>query len=328
MVNSQADVSGEIPMEAAFDDLQHSNSLYAYQLPTVETAMNDFQINNNPTEQFTTNIRGSYDISTTSYSDAADAAIYLYSSVNPTGVAWPEQENHCYNNNCPSQFTNGDYPVWNENYASTPGREVKGKATNAIGATTSRSSEVQDHIMAERNRREKLNQRFIALSSVVPGLKKMDKATVLEDATKYVKQLQEQIKTLQKQTKSRTMIESAFVVKKTLLVINDDNNMSGFFNETSFIERTLPDESLPEIEVRFCDKKVLVRVHCDSRKKGAAEKILSEIMKLHLTVVNSNIVALGSLALDVTVLAQRNQECSMAEKELVKTLCRALKSII
>uniref|UniRef100_A0A7N0T2I3 BHLH domain-containing protein n=1 Tax=Kalanchoe fedtschenkoi TaxID=63787 RepID=A0A7N0T2I3_KALFE len=304
MVNSQADMSGAIiPTEAPFDDLQHSNySLYAYQLPIVETAMNDFQINKNPMEQLTTNIRGSYDVSTTSDADAADAAIYLYSSVNPTGAAWPKQENHCYNNNRPSQFTNGDYPVWNEIYSSMPGREVKGKAANAIGATTSRSSEVQDHITAERNRREKLNQRFIALSSAIPGLKKMDKATVLQEATKYVKQLQERIKTLEKQTKSITMMESAVFVKKTLLVINDINK-SGFCNETSFSEKTLSDESLPVIEVRFCDKKVLIRVHCD-RKKGAAEKILGEIAKLHLTVVNSNVLAFGSSALDVTVLAK------------------------
>jgi len=31
----------------------------------------------------------------------------------------------------------------------------------------------QDHIMAERKRREKLSQRFIALSAIVPGLKKV-----------------------------------------------------------------------------------------------------------------------------------------------------------
>jgi hypothetical protein len=32
---------------------------------------------------------------------------------------------------------------------------------------------VQDHIIAERRRREKINQRFIELSTVIPGLKKV-----------------------------------------------------------------------------------------------------------------------------------------------------------
>ncbi|KAL0343420.1 UNVERIFIED_CONTAM: Transcription factor [Sesamum angustifolium] len=34
-------------------------------------------------------------------------------------------------------------------------------------------SQTYDHIMAERKRREKLSQRFLALSSIVPGLKKV-----------------------------------------------------------------------------------------------------------------------------------------------------------
>lgn len=37
----------------------------------------------------------------------------------------------------------------------------------------SRLSHTQDHIIAERKRREKLSQRFIALSAIVPGLKKV-----------------------------------------------------------------------------------------------------------------------------------------------------------
>lgn len=40
-------------------------------------------------------------------------------------------------------------------------------------STTRTPSHAQDHIMAERKRREKLSQRFIALSAIVPGLKKV-----------------------------------------------------------------------------------------------------------------------------------------------------------
>ncbi|RDX57757.1 Transcription factor bHLH25, partial [Mucuna pruriens] len=35
------------------------------------------------------------------------------------------------------------------------------------------SSEIQDHIMAERKRRQELTERFIALSATIPGLKKV-----------------------------------------------------------------------------------------------------------------------------------------------------------
>ncbi|KAI5082050.1 hypothetical protein GOP47_0001793 [Adiantum capillus-veneris] len=53
------------------------------------------------------------------------------------------------------------------------------------------------HVLAERKRREKLNQRFVALSVVLPGLTKMDQASLLGDTIKYVKQLEERLKELE-----------------------------------------------------------------------------------------------------------------------------------
>lgn len=47
-----------------------------------------------------------------------------------------------------------------------------GQGTKRI-STNTRLSKTQDHIIAERKRREKLSQRFIALSAMVPGLKKV-----------------------------------------------------------------------------------------------------------------------------------------------------------
>lgn len=46
---------------------------------------------------------------------------------------------------------------------------------NKLAATATIRNQVQarDHVLAERKRREKLSQRFIALSAVLPGLKKV-----------------------------------------------------------------------------------------------------------------------------------------------------------
>ncbi|CAH1439269.1 unnamed protein product [Lactuca virosa] len=57
--------------------------------------------------------------------------------------------------------------------------------------------QTQDHVLAERKKRERLNQQFISLSSLLPNPKKMDKASVLEDATNYIKELQSRVKELE-----------------------------------------------------------------------------------------------------------------------------------
>ncbi|KAJ6420260.1 hypothetical protein OIU84_030218 [Salix udensis] len=171
---------------------------------------------------------------------------------------------------------------------------------------------VQDHIMAERKRREKLSQQFIALSAIVPGLKKMDKASVLEDAMKYMKQLQEQLKELQDQTKTKTM-ESVVLLKKSKLSIDGECSSS----DENFDDRS--SSLLPEIEARTTDKDVLIRIHCRNQQ-GVGMKILSEIENLHLSVLNSSVLVFGNSTLDITVIAQMDEEFSLTMKDVVKNL--------
>lgn len=58
--------------------------------------------------------------------------------------------------------------VGNQNYVFKPCKGGKRISPSGNGI-----SHTQDHILAERKRREKLSQRFIALSAIVPGLKKV-----------------------------------------------------------------------------------------------------------------------------------------------------------
>jgi hypothetical protein len=48
-------------------------------------------------------------------------------------------------------------------------------------------------VEAERQRREKLNQRFYALRAVVPKISKMDKASLLSDAIAYIQELEDRL---------------------------------------------------------------------------------------------------------------------------------------
>ena len=58
-------------------------------------------------------------------------------------------------------------------------------------------------MMAERRRREKLNERFLILRSMVPFMMRMDKESILEDTIHYIKQLREKIESLEARERLR-----------------------------------------------------------------------------------------------------------------------------
>ncbi|XP_074578366.1 transcription factor bHLH25-like isoform X2 [Curcuma longa] len=181
----------------------------------------------------------------------------------------------------------------------------------------------KEHIIAERKRREKLNQRFIALSAIVPGLKKMDKTSVLSDAIKYLKQLQEKVKSLEEQAAGKTAESGSVRVKKSHLCGDDDDDSHSSCSCDDDDDDS--DESaLPEIEAKISDSTILVKIHCE-KHKGVLVKALSEIESIHLSVVNTSVMLFTTSSLDITVMAQIEEEFDMTAKEVVKKLSSAFR---
>nr|XP_033513516.1 transcription factor bHLH25-like isoform X2 [Nicotiana tomentosiformis] len=85
--------------------------------------------------------------------------------------------------------------------------------------------QAQEHVTAERKRREKMGELFISLSKLVPGLKKLDKSSILGDTIEYMKELQQQ--------------ENVNCI--------DDQVLGS------------------KIKARILDKSVLINIHCNKR---------------------------------------------------------------
>ncbi|KAL5704405.1 hypothetical protein ACHQM5_022842 [Ranunculus cassubicifolius] len=194
------------------------------------------------------------------------------------------------------------------------GRVSKGrKRASEVSAHT---SSTHDHVIAERKRREKLSQQFIALSAMVPGLKKLDKASVLGDCMKYVEHLQARVKTLEEQTSTKTMESAVFVNKIQVTSDTDSSSTDEISSDFSY-------QPLPEIQARISDKNVMIRIHCE-KHKGILAQALVETESLNLSVSSSSVMPFDNSTFDITVMAQKDAEFNMTANDLVKKLHAAV----
>ncbi|AES90788.1 putative transcription factor bHLH family [Medicago truncatula] len=205
----------------------------------------------------------------------------------------------------------------NLNFGSVISQGDYYKRENKVSAVNRNPIQAQDHVMAERRRREKLSQRFISLSSLLPGLKKMDKATILEDAIKHLKQLNERVKTLEEHVADKK-VESAVFMKRSILFEEDDRSSC---DENS-------DQSLSKIEARVSGKDMLIRIHGDKHCGRTATAILNELEKHHLSVQSSSILPFGNNYLDITIVAQMNKEYCLTMKDLIRSISQVLRQLI
>ncbi|XP_016201562.1 transcription factor bHLH18 [Arachis ipaensis] len=174
-----------------------------------------------------------------------------------------------------------------------------------------------DHIMAERKRREKLSQSLIALAALIPGLKKMDKASVLGDAIKYVKELQGRLKVLEEENKRE--VESVVIVKNPRFITSSSDDDSSSCDDDTLEADGEAAVAHVEARVAAAEKEVLLRIHC-KKQKGIYVKLLSEIQSLHLYVVHSSVLPFGDSVLDITIVAQMGTEYKLSIRDLVRNL--------
>ncbi|KAM3294982.1 hypothetical protein ACQJBY_037691 [Aegilops geniculata] len=198
------------------------------------------------------------------------------------------------------------------------------RASAKSAARTGHGPYAQDHIMAERKRREKINRRFIELSTVIPGLKKMDKATILSDAVRYVKEQQEKLKALEDRNLRSVAVESVVLVKKSRTTVPEDDCPSPSAGAVAgSTTATTTRSALPEIEARISESDVMVRVHCEDAK-GVLVRLLAEVEGLHLSITHANAIPFPACTLIITVTAKVDEGFSVTAEDIVGKIEAAL----
>ncbi|OEL17936.1 hypothetical protein BAE44_0021046 [Dichanthelium oligosanthes] len=84
-----------------------------------------------------------------------------------------------------------------------PHAERKSRRGRKPGPRT--AGPASSHVEAERQRRDRLNRRFCELRAAVPTVSRMDRASLLSDATAYIAELRGRVKELETEAKTRRM---------------------------------------------------------------------------------------------------------------------------
>ncbi|XP_021856513.1 transcription factor bHLH18 isoform X2 [Spinacia oleracea] len=275
--------------------------------------------------------------------------------ITPPSYSSNSSASYDYDNN------NNNYDDVNDNTMVSPGVQEPGRQSKkrkevitekqaVNGGTRKRKrhpSQVQDHILAERKRREVLGHMFISLSTMIPGLKKIDKTSILGEAIKHMKHLQEKVNVLEKVSAQQKSARSSMVVVKKyqLGVENDDSDDTGNGSSSIVSDNSASDSgggggcgsngdssnnamnlnnSIPEIEVKITDETLLLKVYCETQN-GVMAKLLKVVENHHLSVTNCSLLPFDKLALDITIVAQIQEGFDMNVKDFVRSIRSVLR---
>ncbi|KAJ7219686.1 hypothetical protein O6H91_19G034700 [Diphasiastrum complanatum] len=173
----------------------------------------------------------------------------------------------------------------------------------------------ENHILAERQRREEMNEKFTALRSMIPKSLKKDKASIVGDTINYIIELEKTLKDLQACKAGRQrgqkqieknhpfLDESATISKK--LSRSADESFQKFSNvvreesgvtSSEHFKETAGKRPAVEVEVHILGEQAVIKVIC-GRSPGLVLRILTALEDCKAEVFQSNVTTLGDIVL-------------------------------
>ncbi|KAM7525424.1 hypothetical protein LguiA_015326 [Lonicera macranthoides] len=175
-----------------------------------------------------------------------------------------------------------------------------------------------NHVEAERQRREKLNQRFYALRAVVPNVSKMDKASLLGDAISYINELKSKIQA--SDSKKDDLHQQVESLKKKFA--NSANSATSEHNVTGLgRSRLTANSSVSEHNVTGLDRAGLVDVDIDvkiigwdamirvqsNKKNHPAARLMGTLMELDLDVHHASVSVVNEIMIQQATVKMGSQ---------------------
>ncbi|XP_047948414.1 transcription factor MYC2-like [Salvia hispanica] len=142
-----------------------------------------------------------------------------------------------------------------------------------------------NHVEAERQRREKLNQRFYALRAVVPNVSKMDKASLLGDAISYINELKSKVQSVESDKEElRRELEST--KRSTPAPAPAPAPTRPGQSSNAKIDM--------EVDVKIIGWDAMIRVQCNKKNHPAA-KLMVALRELELDVHHASVSVVNDL---------------------------------
>lgn len=146
-----------------------------------------------------------------------------------------------------------------------------------------------NHVEAERQRREKLNQRFYALRAVVPNVSKMDKASLLGDAISYINELKSKLQNTESDKEDlKSQIED---LKKESRRPGPPPPPNQDLKMSSHTGGKIVDV---DIDVKIIGWDAMIRIQCNKKNHPAA-RLMAALMELDLDVHHASVSVVNDL---------------------------------